>query len=89
MLGAWIVTILPLGYAALASFFILWPADSTVSGYGVSRFTYELTQLIPLAIIFLLTIVFFVWGQAEKRNQDVVIELAAGSEELAASAGGE
>lgn len=55
-------TILPLAYAALASYFILWPAVSTVASSGVSRNTYELSQLIPLVIIFLLTVVFYVWG---------------------------
>ena len=88
MVGAWIVTILPLAYAALASFFILWPAASTVASAGVSRLTYELSQLIPLGIIFLLTVVFYVWGQAEKRNQDVVVEVTTGGEEFAIGAGG-
>lgn len=36
---------------------------------------YELTQFIPLGIIVLLTGVFYVWGHAEKHNQDVVVEL--------------
>lgn len=88
MVGAWIVTILPLAYAALASFFILWPAASTVANAGVSRLTYELSQLIPLGIIFLLTVVFYVWGHAEKRNQDVIVEVATGGEEFALGAGG-
>jgi amino acid transporter len=87
MIGAWIVTILPLAYAALASFFILWPAASTVSGAGVSRLSYELSQLIPLGIIVLLTIVFYVWGHLERRNQDVVVEVTTGGEELAFGAG--
>ena len=88
MAGAWIVTILPLAYAALASYFILWPAASTVANSGVSRLTYELSQLIPLGIIFLLTVVFYVWGHAEKRNQDVIVEVTTGGEEFALGAGG-
>jgi hypothetical protein len=36
---------------------------------------YELTQFIPLAIILLLTTVFYIWVHAEKRNQDVVVEV--------------
>lgn len=76
MVGAWIVTILPLAYAAVATWFILIPADSTVAGYtGISRLTYELTQLIPLGVIVLLTAVFYIWGQMEKSNEDVVVEL--------------
>lgn len=75
MLGAWIVTLLPLAYAVIASWFIVFPTDSAVKNVGVTRVTYELSQLIPLGIIVLLTIVFYVWGQSEKRNQDVVVEL--------------
>jgi amino acid transporter len=74
MLGAWIVTLLPFTYAAIASYFILIPPDSYVSKSGVNRLTYELTQFIPLAVIVLLTILFYVWGQHEKRNQDVVVD---------------
>jgi amino acid transporter len=76
MVGAWIVTVLPLLYAAVASYFILIPTDSTVSGYtGITRLTYELTQFIPLLIIVLLTTVFYIWGHSEKRNSDVVVDL--------------
>ncbi len=73
MIGAWLVTLLPLSYAVLASYFILVPTDATVSSVG--RLTYELTQFVPLALIFLLTVVFYIWGQAESRNKDVVIDL--------------
>jgi len=87
MVGAWIVTILPLIYAAVASYFILIPTDASVSSSGVSRLTYELTQLLPLAFIFLLTIVFFVWGQMESKNRDVVVDLASGETEFSVGAG--
>ncbi|HZR40931.1 MAG TPA: APC family permease [Ktedonobacteraceae bacterium] len=73
MIGAWIVTLLPFIYAAIAGYYILIPADSYISKSGVNRPTYELTQFIPLAVIILLTIVFYIWGQNEKRNQDVVV----------------
>jgi amino acid transporter len=78
MLGAWIVTLLPFSYAAIASYFILIPTDSYVSKNGVDRMTFELTQFLPLAVIVLLTIVFYIWGQREKRNQDVVVAEAIG-----------
>ncbi len=74
MVGAWIVMLLPLAYAVLASYFILWPRDATVASNNVTRFTYEMTQLIPLAIIVLLTTVFYIWGHAEKANMDVVVD---------------
>jgi amino acid transporter len=89
MIGAWIVTILPLAYAALASFFILWPADSTIVSDGVSRLTYELTQFIPLGIIVLLTTVFYIWGHAEKLNRDVVVEFNPETASEAVAGGGE
>ena len=90
MVGAWIVMLLPLAYAAIASYFILWPRDATVANNGVTRLTYELTQFIPLAIIILLTTVFYIWGHAEKRNRDVVVEFNPESaSEIAVSGGGE
>jgi glutamate:GABA antiporter len=75
MVGAWIVTLLPLAYAAIASWFIVFPTDKAVAGSGVDRVTYEASQLIPLGIIVLLAIVFYIWGHMEKRNQDIVVEL--------------
>jgi amino acid transporter len=74
MIGAWVVTLFTIGYAAVAGFFILIPTNATVASYSLTRVTYELTQFIPLIIILLLTTVFYIWGQAEKRNQDVVVE---------------
>jgi len=61
-------------YALVATIFILWPTDSTIANNGVSRVTYELTQFIPLAFIVVLTFVFYIWGHAEKRNQDIIVE---------------
>jgi amino acid transporter len=90
MLGAWIVCLLPLAYAAVASYFILWPTDATVTGNGVTRFTYEMTQFVPLAIIVLLTTVFYIWGHAEKHNEDVVVDYSQLSNaEVVVGGGGE
>jgi glutamate:GABA antiporter len=90
MVGAWIVTLFPLAYAAVAGYFILIPTDATVAGYSLTRLTYELTQFIPLAIIVLLTTVFYIWGHAEKRNQDVVVEYnLEDMTEIQVSGGGE
>jgi glutamate:GABA antiporter len=74
MIGAWVVTLLTIGYAAVAGYFILIPTNATIASYSLTRVTYELTQFIPLVIIVLLTTVFYIWGHAEKRNQDVVVE---------------
>jgi len=90
MVGAWIVCLLPLAYAAVASFFILWPTAATVASNGVTRFTYEATQFVPLAIIVLLTTVFYIWGHAEKHNTDVVVDYSQLSNaEVVVSGGGE
>jgi type VI protein secretion system component VasK len=90
MVAAWIVTLLPLAYAVIASWFILFPTDHAVAGAGVTHLTYELSQLISLGIIVLLTIVFYIWGQSEKRNQDVVVELNTQTgAEFSAGASGE
>jgi glutamate:GABA antiporter len=72
MLGAWIVTLLPFAYTLIASYFLLIPTNSYISKSGLDRPTFELTQFIPLVVIVLLTIVFYIWGQNEKRNQDVI-----------------
>jgi len=90
MVGVWIVTLLPLVYAAVAGYFILIPTDSTIAGSGLDRLTYELTQFVPLIIIVLLTTVFYIWGHAEKRNKDVVVELnLENMSEVVVSGGGE
>lgn len=78
ILGAWIVTILPLTFAVIASVFILWPSSVPT---GISRSTYEWTQFAVLGLIVLLTIVFYIWGQVEKSNQDVVVDLDLASQE--------
>ena len=80
---AWIVTVLPFAYAAFTVFFILVPGTTTT----VDRLTYELTQFIPLVFIVLLTIVFYIMGHNDKRNQDVFVEMDA-SEAGAERAGG-
>ncbi len=79
MPGAWIVTLLPFAYAAIAAYFILIPTASYVKTSGVSRMTYELTQWIPLAVIVALTVIFYVWGQKEKHNRDVAATPSAES----------
>jgi amino acid transporter len=74
MLVAWIVTLLPFAYALVAVVFILVPGSTG----KVDRLTYELTEFIPLVIIILLTIVFYIMGHNDKRNQDVYVDLHAG-----------
>lgn len=74
MVGAVVATVLTFAYAAVASIFLLWPTDLAIASSGFSRATYELANFIPLAAIFLLAIIFYIWGQAQKRNSDVVVD---------------
>jgi amino acid transporter len=74
MLVAWIVTLLPFAYALVAVVFILVPGSTG----KVDRLTYELTEFIPLVIIILLTIAFYIMGHNDKRNQDVYVDLHVG-----------
>ncbi|MGH2507942.1 MAG: APC family permease, partial [Ktedonobacteraceae bacterium] len=83
IIGGWLVSILPIVYVLLATVFVLYPPDAIVALSGVSRQTYELTQLIPLLLIVVLTVVFYVWGQLEKRNEDVVVQINLAETELA------
>ncbi len=96
MLGAWIVTLLTLGFAAVASYYIIWPSDSSIASSGVpillvnARISYEATQFVPLLIIVLLTTVFYIWGHAEKHNEDVVVDYSQVSNaEVVVGGGGE
>jgi amino acid transporter len=68
---AWIVTVLAFGYALFAVVGILVPITPPSS---VDRITYELTQFIPLILIIILTIVFYIMGHSDKSNRDVVVE---------------
>jgi len=90
MVGAWICMLLPLAYAAIASFFVLWPSDAYVASNSVTRFVYESTQFVPLVIIVVLTTVFYIWGHAEKQNKDVVVDYSQQSNaEVVVGGGGE
>src|SRR5438270_9621964 len=87
MVGAWIVTLLPFAYAAVGSYFILIPSTIS-SSLGIDKTTYIVTQFVALGIILLLAIVFYVWGQLEKQNRDVVVDLNLENQsEVVASAG--
>lgn len=87
MIGAWIVTLLPFAYAAVGSYFILIPA--TISVAGIDKTTYIITQFVALGVIFLLAIVFYIWGHLEKTNRDVVVDLNLESQSELVLGGGE
>ena len=75
MVGAWIVTFLPMAYVGIACYFLLIPSDVYLTNNRLDRLTFELTHFVPLAFIVLLTIALYVWGQRQRQNQDVLVDL--------------
>ena len=90
MAGAWICTILPTFWALVATVFLLWPGlgvnwfgaggnpnDSLASlSFSGQRLQYELTQFVPLVIIVVLGLAFYVMG-GRARKDEVEEPLAA------------
>lgn len=74
MVGAWVLTLLSIAYVAVAGFFTLIPTDDTVSATHLSRFTYELTQFLPILLVLVLAGVFYLLGQRELRQMSTVAE---------------
>ncbi len=68
--GAWVVTILSMFFTIIVSYFLLFPTSDVIQSAGVSRLTYEATQLITLGVIFLLTVGFYVWGKRERERDE-------------------
>ena len=77
--GAWIVTILTTAFAFLATLGLLWPgfgtddADAALpSGFG--RGDYEATQILPLVVLFIIGVGFYLAGRGV-RQQPVRVSL--------------
>jgi glutamate:GABA antiporter len=77
LVGAWIVTLLPVTYVGIACYFLLIPSDEYLQTNHLDRLTFELTHFVPLACIVLLTIVLYIWGQRERQNWDVLVDHVA------------
>jgi amino acid transporter len=89
MAGAWICTILPTFWALVATIFLLWPGlgvnwfgvggnpnDSLASlSFSGERLEYELSQLVPLAIIVAIGVAFYFLG-SRTRQQEVAEPIA-------------
>ena len=75
LVGAWIVTLLPMLYVGIACYFLLIPSDVYLQNNHLDRLTFELTHFVPLACIIVLTIVLYIWGQRERQNRDVLVDL--------------
>ena len=74
--GVWIVGLLATFWAVLASVTLLWPGiltpsnmdASLPSGFAGERGLFELTQLIPLVIIFIAAIIFYLVGAPTRKE---------------------
>ena len=86
LVGAWIVTLLPVLFVGIACYFLLIPSDVYLQNNHLDRLTFELAHFVPLAGIALLTIVLYIWGQREKQNQDVLVDLVAAATKRAEDA---
>ena len=75
LVGAWIVTLLPMLYVGIACYFLLIPNDVYLQNNHLDRLTFELTHVVPLVCIIVLTIVLYIWGQRERQNRDVLVDL--------------
>ena len=80
MAGAWVVSVLTTGWAVLATIVLLWPGfltsdpNSALDGLGFShqRWQYEAAELIPLAAILLLGVIFYFAGAPTRRKTATV-----------------
>ena len=86
LVGAWIVTLLPMAYVGIACYFLLIPSDVYLQNNHLDRLTFELTHFVPLACIIVLTIVLYTWGQRERQNRDVLVDLVAAAPQRAENA---
>jgi glutamate:GABA antiporter len=91
MAGAWICTILPTLWAFVATVFLLWPglgvnwfgaggnpnSSLALLSFAGQRLQYELSQFVPLGIIVLIGLIFYVLG-GRTRQQEVEESLEAG-----------
>jgi amino acid transporter len=75
LVGAWIVTLLPMAYVGIACYFLLIPSDVYLQNNHLDRLKFGLTHFVPLACIIVLTLVLYIWGQRGRQNRDVLVDL--------------
>ncbi len=90
MAGAWICTVLPTFWALVATVFLIWPGlgvnwfgaggnpNNSLAALNFShqRLQYELSQIVPLAVIVVIGIVFYFLG-SKAREEEVAVPIAA------------
>jgi amino acid transporter len=87
--GAWVVSVLCTGWAALATVALLYPGFGTSNPdeslpEGWTRGSYEISQFVPLAALILLGLVFYALGAPTRRKLAVVPLLPPAPAEAAA-----
>ena len=90
MAGAWICTVLPTFWALVATVFLIWPGlgvnwfgaggnpNNSLAALNFShqRLQYELSQIVPLAVIVVIGMVFYFLG-GKAREEEVAVPIAA------------
>jgi amino acid transporter len=81
MAGAWIVSVLTTGWAALATVALLYPGfgtahpdDALPEGFAHARGAFERSQLIPLAVLLGIGVLFY-WSGRKTRAEQVDLSL--------------
>ena len=84
MAGAWIVSVLTTGWAALATVALLYPGFGTSNpdtalpeGFEHQRGAFEVSQFVPLAGLLLIGVLFY-WAGASTRRHRVDVPLVPG-----------
>ena len=80
MAGAWALSILTTGWTLLATVVLLWPGVGTSDpnsaldslGFSHQRWQYEAAELIPLAVILAIGVIFYALGAPTRRKTAVV-----------------
>ena len=80
MAAVWVVSILTTGWAIFATVVLLWPGVGTSDpnaalddlGFSNQRWQYEAAELIPLAAIILLGVIFYALGAPTRRKTATV-----------------
>lgn len=73
--GAWIVGLLTSGWVILASIALLWPGFGTADpdaslpeGFAGQRLQYELSQFLPLAVLAIVGVIFYLSGRRTRQE---------------------
>jgi glutamate:GABA antiporter len=88
--GALWISIVTTFWALLASISLLWPGflttwdDALPKAFAGQRLSYEVSQLLPLALFLAIGVLFYVLGAPTRRDQATVLDLAAAEAAAAA-----